>query len=140
MGVPTLATALIKVLARRGARIAMALRMAGFDPLEVYPFATLKLLGLPWERKRTRDGRCRIHDALRPIVPGLDHPGASDHQLDAVICALTARFWREGRTLNVGDPAEGLMVVPNRARVFTASGRVRRPRRSSMEVESQIRR
>src|SRR5215208_1102792 len=46
MGVPTLATALIKVLARRGRRIALALRLAGYDPLEVYPFATLRLLGL----------------------------------------------------------------------------------------------
>src|SRR5579883_2459936 len=37
MGVPTLATALIKVLARRGSRIASALRAEGFEPLEVYP-------------------------------------------------------------------------------------------------------
>src|SRR5437763_9161544 len=47
MGVPTLATALLKVLARRGARIATALRGLGYEPLEVYPFATLRLLGLP---------------------------------------------------------------------------------------------
>jgi len=46
MGVPTLATALIKVLARRGARIAEALRAQGHEPIEVYPFATLRLLGL----------------------------------------------------------------------------------------------
>lgn len=32
-------------------------------------------------------GRRRIHDALRPLVPGLDHPAASEHQLDAVVCA-----------------------------------------------------
>lgn len=116
MGVPTLATALIKVLARRGARVAMALRLAGIDPLEVYPFATLRLLGLPWERKKTRDGRARIHDALRHYVPGLKHPQATEHEIDAVVCALTARFWREGRTRLVGDPEEGLMVVPSRRR------------------------
>src|SRR5262245_3391721 len=34
MGVPTLATVLLKVLARRGRRIALALRVAGIDPLE----------------------------------------------------------------------------------------------------------
>src|SRR5205814_10098151 len=44
MGVPTLATALLKVLARRGERIARKLREAGHEPLEVYPFATLRLL------------------------------------------------------------------------------------------------
>src|SRR5206468_8257605 len=51
MGIPTLATALLKVLARRGARIAAALRAAGHEPLEAYPFATLRLLGLPGRGK-----------------------------------------------------------------------------------------
>jgi predicted nuclease with RNAse H fold len=112
MGVPTLATALIKVLARRGGRIASALRGLGFEPIEVYPFATLRLLGLPCSGKRTEAGRRRIHRALRPWVPGLRHPRASEHQLDAVVCALTAHLWREGRTRTVGEADEGLMVIP----------------------------
>jgi hypothetical protein len=113
MGVPTLATALLKVLARRGARIASALREAGHEPLEVYPFATLRLLGLPCRGKRTPDGRRRIYRALRPLVPGLRHPRASEHQLDAVVCALTALLWRQGRTRTVGLPEEGLMIIPD---------------------------
>jgi predicted nuclease with RNAse H fold len=112
MRVPTLATALLKVLARRGARIAEALRALGFEPLEVYPFATLRLLGLPSEGKKVPETRRKIHRALRPLVPGLRHPRASEHQLDAVVCALTAELWRQGRTTTVGDPAEGLMVIP----------------------------
>ncbi len=112
MGVPTLATALIKVLARRGERIATALAGLGYEPLEVYPFATLRLLGLPAEGKKTPDGRRRIHRALRPLVPGLRHPKASEHQLDAVVCALTALLWRLGRTRTVGVPEEGLMTIP----------------------------
>src|SRR3954447_21799664 len=51
MRVPTLATALLKVLARRGARVATAVRALGYEPLEVYPFATLRLLGLPTQGK-----------------------------------------------------------------------------------------
>lgn len=112
MGVPTLATALIKVLARRGERVAGALRGRGIEPLEVYPFATLRLLGLPTAGKRTPEGRRRIQRALRPLVPGLRHPGASEHQLDAVVCALTAQMRAEGRTRTVGDPEEGVVVVP----------------------------
>ena len=112
MGVPTLATALIKVLARRGIRIASALRGLGYEPIEVYPFATLKLLGLPWEGKRTEVGRRKIHRGLKPRVPGLRHPRASEHQLDAVVCALTAHLWREGKARTVGEPDEGLMVIP----------------------------
>jgi predicted nuclease with RNAse H fold len=113
MGIPTLATALIKVLARRGERIAAALRHLGYQPLEVYPFATLRLLGLPWRGKKTPAGRRRIHRALKPMVPGLDHSKASEHQLDAVVCALTALLWRQGRTRTVGLPEEGLMVIPD---------------------------
>ena len=112
MGVPALATALIKVLARRGGRIAAALRERGHEPLEVYPFASLRLLGLPTAGKKTPVGRRRIHRALKPLVPGLDHPRASEHQLDAVVCALTALLWRQGRTRTVGRPDEGLMVIP----------------------------
>jgi predicted nuclease with RNAse H fold len=115
MGVPTLAMALIKVLARRGGRIAAALREVGIEPLEVYPFATLRLLDLPWRGKRTPAGRRAIHRGLKPLVPGLHHPRASEHQLDAVVCALTAQLWREGRTRTVGLPEEGLMVIPDAA-------------------------
>jgi len=112
MGVPTLATALIKVLARRGERIAHGLRAIGHEPIEVYPFATLRLLGLPSEGKKTPKGRRRIHRALKPLVPGLNHPKASEHQLDAVVCALTALLWRLGKTRTVGLAEEGLMVIP----------------------------
>jgi uncharacterized protein len=112
MGVPILATALIKVLARRGHRIADAIRRVGWEPLEVYPYATLRLLGLPTAGKRTELGRRRIHAELRTLVPGLNHPGASEHQLDAVVCALTAQLWREGRARVVGLAEEGQMVIP----------------------------
>ncbi len=60
-----LATALIRVLARRGARISAALRAEGREPLEVYPYATLRLLGLPCRGKKTPAGRRRIHRALK---------------------------------------------------------------------------
>jgi uncharacterized protein len=113
MGIPTLATALLKVLARRGARIASALREHGHEPLEVYPFATLRLLGLPWQGKKTPAGRRKIHQALKPLVPGLNHPKASEHQLDAVVCAFTALLWRQCRTRTVGLPDEGLMTIPD---------------------------
>ncbi|WP_435019469.1 DUF429 domain-containing protein [Tundrisphaera sp. TA3] len=116
MGVPTLATAIIKVLARRGASIAAQLRAIGLEPLEVYPFATLRLLGLPASGKKTEAGRRRIHRALKPLVPGLRHPRATEHELDAVACALTASLWRQRRTRTVGHPEEGLMTIPDGTR------------------------
>lgn len=112
MRVPILAMALIKILARRGYILAATLRARDYAPLEVYPFATLRLLGLPTAGKRTQLGRRRIHNALQPLVPGLDYPEASEHQLDAVVCALTAQLWRQGKTRTVGVADEGLMIIP----------------------------
>lgn len=113
MGVPALATALIKILARRGAGIASALRAEGHEPLEVYPFATLRLLGLPTAGKRTVAGRRRIRHALKPLVPGLDRQHATEHQIDAIVCALTATLWLRGLTRDVGLPEEGMMTIPD---------------------------
>lgn len=121
LGVPILATALIKVLARRGMALAGAMRRSGHEPIEVYPYATLRLLDLPTRAKRTRLGRQRIHNALQPLVPGLDHPEASEHQLDAVVCALTARLWRQGRTRSVGAADEGIMIIPDRSKLDATS-------------------
>ncbi len=133
MRVPVLATALIKVLARRGYRIATALRQAGWEPLEVYPYATLRLLGLPTEGKRTPLGRRRIHRALQALVPGLDHPDASEHQLDAVVCALTAHLSCQGWTRTVGAEDEGLMTIPDHLAVAWASERALPPPRRVAE-------
>lgn len=116
MGIPTLATALLKVLARRGREIALSLRFDGHWPLEVYPYASLRLLGLPCRGKKSREGRRQIHDGLRRLVPGLDHPSASEHELDAVVCALTAHLWRQGRTRDLGLPEEGVVTIPTARR------------------------
>jgi uncharacterized protein len=112
--IPTLATALIKVLARRGITLSAKLREAGYLVLEAYPFATLRALGLPARGKRSRDGRRMIAEALKALVPGLDHPDASEHELDAVVCALTADLWLRCRCRMIGDPTEGQMAVPYR--------------------------
>src|SRR5690606_28366234 len=99
-------------LARRGIALAPRLRSAGFHVIEAYPYATLRLLGLPTSGKRSRAGRQVIAAALSPLVPGLAHVDATEHELDAVVCALTADLWLRLRCREIGDPAEGQMVVP----------------------------
>ena len=134
MGVPILATGLIKILARRGLRLAAALREAGCGPLlEVYPYATLRLLGLPTAGKRTEAGRQRIHAALQPLVPGLDHPRATEHELDALVCALTAQLWLAGCARPIGLAEEGVMVVPDVQRLPP----VEQPRRGPPVIHSR---
>ena len=70
---------------------------------------------LSWDcrPKKTAKGRRLFRRALRPLVPGLGHPRAFEHQLDAVVCVLTAHMCREGRTRTVGVPDEGVMTFPD---------------------------
>jgi predicted nuclease with RNAse H fold len=137
--VPILGTTLIKVLARRGIRLAGLLRDGGWEPLEVYPYATLRLLDLPTQGKRTQLGRRRIHHALQALVPGLDHPTASEHQIDAVVCALTAQLARLGQTRTVGIADEGLMTIPDVAAISQAANGLRLPPRRVAEPPGEYR-
>jgi predicted nuclease with RNAse H fold len=110
--IPTLATALLKVLARRGIALAARLRAERFCVIEAYPYATLRMLNLPATGKRSRAGRATMLAALAPLVPGLAHPDATEHEVDAVVCALTADLWLRLRCRELGDPLEGTMIVP----------------------------
>ena len=75
--------------------------------VEVYPAASLKIWGLPWRGyKRSADvaARATIIDRLLVAAPWLDlgahvdHRRRSDHALDALIAALTARAAARGQT------------------------------------------
>jgi predicted nuclease with RNAse H fold len=116
LGIPTLATGILKRLAWRGQRLAMALRVDGYDPIEVYPYASFRLLGLTPAGKRTPAGRQAIHACLRRRVRGLNHPDATDHQLDALACAWTAHLHALGRSILLGSPLDGFVVLPSRRR------------------------
>ena len=90
---------------------------SGAGPIaEVYPAASLKVWGLPWRGyKRPADlaVRTTIVDHLRTEAPWLDlgsHADRcrrSDHCLDAVIAALTARAAALGLTHTAGTGAGG---------------------------------
>ena len=46
-------------------------------------------------------------------MPGLDRQHATEHQLDAIVCALTASLWLQGRARTIGLAEEGLMIIPD---------------------------
>lgn len=92
--------------------------------IEVYPRATLALLGLgtPFKKHlREREARARILDALSDELrfgPGIwrERCVQSDHLFEAVICAFTGFLWaRDGWTLPAG--AEGAAAREGAARL-----------------------
>lgn len=99
---------------------AMALRERmvglGYVPLEVYPFATKRiLLGKSLPRKTLAPGIARLIEGAQAALPGCGWPDPwtpSHDQLDAVYCAITARLYALGATEALGDPSEQQIVVP----------------------------
>jgi predicted nuclease with RNAse H fold len=98
--------------------------------VEVYPAASLKVWGLPWRGYKTSSNRAALGivvDRLRQAAPWLDLGGYeqlcrhSDHALDAVVAALTARAAVRGQVCRPDErelPAartEGWIAIPTAA-------------------------
>ncbi len=82
--------------------------------LEVYPFASfVTLLGGRPPRKMTAAGRAARLRALELAgVSAVPSVAVTHHALDAIVAAYTAWAWHHGQGSAVGDPAEGLIVLP----------------------------
>jgi predicted nuclease with RNAse H fold len=82
----------------------------GYKTIEVHPTSTRKALNMP-----TKDWT-RIQMILNSIGLGKDLKTRiqSSHEVDAVIAALTARLYLQGRTESVGNETGGYIIVPNK--------------------------
>lgn len=104
----------MRTLTVRGMRLARRLRAQGLRVEEGYPGATQDLLGLP----RKQQGERRLQTALRGL--GLRGDLAvrrlSHDELDSVTLAWTARLFLEGKGRTIGDPTEGIMILPAEVR------------------------
>ena len=87
----------------------------GYPTLETYPHAAAIALRRARPEgslmKRPAQKRQWRRDALAGA--GID-PAAlrTIDQIDAALCAATGRWYLEGRTEDLGDPAEGVLTVP----------------------------
>ncbi len=104
----------MRMLTSRGLRIASRLRREGLRVEEGYPGGAQDLLGLP----RKSAGERRLQRALRArgLRGDLEDRRLSHDELDAVTLAWTARLFLEGRGQVLGDPDEGIMILPAPAR------------------------
>ena len=96
----------MRQLTARGMKLSEVLSKKGHTVLETYPGAAQDLWGIP--RQRDVSG---LRRGLRRFVE-FNKRGISCHELDAVTCALLAKFHRHGRTELIGRADEGWMVLP----------------------------
>jgi predicted nuclease with RNAse H fold len=98
----------MRKLTARGINLRKALENRRFRVIEVYPGGAQDVLGIP----RKQQGLEGLRAGLKKLgVKGLNCR-MSDHELDAVTCALVGKLWLEGRSVTYGT-SEQAIVMPN---------------------------
>jgi len=99
----------MRQLTRRGLGLKEKLEQRGIRVFETYPGAAQDLWGIP--RQKDLEGLKRGLERFR-VKGNWQRPGVTKDELDGLTCALVAREYVKGRTMAIGDPEEGLMVLP----------------------------
>ncbi len=101
----------MRILTVRGMNLATKLRSRGYWVEEGYPGGAQDLLGIPRKRAGT--------DVLQKALVKLGLKGdlvrrpLTHDELDAATLAWVARRFLEGTAHAIGDPTEGIMVLPD---------------------------
>ncbi|MCI4339095.1 MAG: DUF429 domain-containing protein [Thermoplasmata archaeon] len=113
----------MRMLTERGMRLANEIASGGVRVVEGYPGAAQDLLGIP----RKGAGVAGLARGLRRLGLRGDllRADLTHDELDAATIAWVGREHLAGRSLVIGDPSEGLMVLPR------PLVRLRRPLRKS---------
>ena len=106
---------IIRDLIYRGMSLSRDLRAAGHEVIEVYPHATKMLLfGDKVPPKNSAVSVSYMIDHLAPLVSGMEqHADDLDRNTcDAIINAYTGQLHAQAETAVLGDPDEGILVLP----------------------------
>jgi uncharacterized protein len=100
----------MRMLTERGMRLAAEFSKGGIPVVEGYPGASQDLLGIP--RKGAGLGGLRRGLRRLGLAGDLSRRNLTHDELDAATIAWVGREHTRGRALVIGDPDEGLMVLP----------------------------
>ena len=101
----------MRKLTMRGINLNKTLTSHGFKVVETLPSSVRKILGFP--------GKGEGVEKLRKALIGYGIKGdpkrrnLTEHELDAILSALVGKLFLEDKTIGIGDPSEGLIIIPN---------------------------
>jgi predicted nuclease with RNAse H fold len=100
----------MRMLTTRGIRLRASLEAMGIEVVESFPGAVQDLLHMP----RKQAGLPLLAKALRDYGMDLGKPDSelNGDELDAATSALVGLLYTKGMYRAVGDPDEGLMILP----------------------------
>jgi predicted nuclease with RNAse H fold len=101
----------MRMLTDRGMKLRAELEDGGFEVIESFPGAIQDLLHMP----RKQAGLAMLGKALRDYGLSFSMPmeRLSGDELDAATSALVGLLYLKGDYRAIGNPAEGLMILPN---------------------------
>jgi uncharacterized protein len=100
----------MRMLTSRGMHLRFELEGRGLEVIESFPGAIQDILGIP----RKQVGLGQLEEGLRNQGVDLDRPRGTftGDELDAVTSALVGLMYKRGEFRAIGDPDEGLMILP----------------------------
>jgi len=100
----------MRQLTTRGMALKKRLEARGLRVFETYPGAAQDIWSIP--RQKDLAGLKRGLKQFR-LSGNWSRPGVTKDELDALTCAIVAREEHRGKAMAIGDPEEGLMILPN---------------------------
>lgn len=104
----------MRMLTARGIKLRREMELRGLEVVESFPGAIQDILRIP----RKQDGLLLLAQALRSYEIDFGRPDSElcGDELDAVTLALVGLFYTRKQYRAIGDPSEGLMILPHRRR------------------------
>jgi predicted nuclease with RNAse H fold len=101
----------MRQLTLRGLALKEKLEKMGLRVFETYPGAAQDIWGIP--RQKDPQG---LKQGLKrfKLIGNWLNPGVTKDELDALTCAIVAKENLGGNTIAIGDPEEGLMILPRK--------------------------
>ncbi len=113
----------MRMLTARGMKMRAELEVKGFKVIESFPGAIQDILGVPRKQAGLADLELGLRDqGIRWSGPRRTRTG---DELDAATSALVGLMYRRGEYRAIGDPSEGLMILPRPKDTRGLAGRLR---------------
>ncbi len=98
----------MRKLTIRGIRLKGIFENRGIKVIETFPGAAQDILGMPRKQKNLEKLR---NDLKNYGIKNINEKLMGD-ELDAITCALVGKMYLENKYLAIGDPKEGLIILP----------------------------
>lgn len=100
----------MKKLTERAIKISKELEDKGYKVKEILPSATANILGL--KRKKGKEKRLQKQMIELGLKGTIEKRMLSIDELDSILAALTMKLDENGKTKNIGNSEEGVIIIP----------------------------